>query len=151
MLFEETTGIDLESVYEMIERADEKDSGISRALVEEARRGLQRANSIYDANPLLAAEACRTAFQQVRILRFALASRQSVVEANAVKNQRKKAGFSSGKDRLETRKPTWDLWQKAVDRVRKETPTLKRSRVYEIVALEHGVTRQAVGKRVVWK
>lgn len=148
--FAESTGIDLGSVYEIIEHAAQEGSGIAPELLAEARSELRRAQETYKQNPLVAAEVCKTAFNAARLVSAALKGRTPFVEANATRKQREDAGFSSGEQRLEMRRPAWDMWQRAVDRIRVESPALKKSRVCEIVALEYGVTRQAVGKRVSW-
>lgn len=61
-----------------------------------------------------------------------------------------KNGFSSGVERAAERAPIWKRWQEAVDRERKANPELLRSRVFEIVAVQFGVTRKAISNRVTW-
>lgn len=150
-LFGESTGVELRYVYDTIVRA-EQTQGIAPELISELKRLLQRANDLYSSKSSeVAGEACHALFMAARSLDFTCDNRPSVLEASDVRSQRKGAGFSSGKERAEARKPVWELWQKSVDKVRSENPGLKPSRVYEIVGLEHNVTRQAVGQRVTWK
>ncbi len=67
---------------------------------------------------------------------------------NNAKQQRSRAGFTSGEEREAERKQVWDQWQAMADDIYRKNPTQSKQGVCDKVAVEFGVTGRAVAKRV---
>ena len=140
-------GINLERVNKIIEGAEK--GKIDGRYVQQAKYELALFFELFGSGERVAAlQTGKLLGRTAGLLEAMLNLKDDVTTGRRAARQRRKAGFSSAKEREAERKPTWDDWQKQADELRSKNPRLTKTAIAQRIAEKSNVSARAVSGRI---